>query len=277
MRSKIILLSLLLIPYSLHAVDYNSTGETKEQNVQMRVGAEFTKKWNCGVRLSLAEELRFNLYDQLSGTNAKGETVDSTYAPSFNKSYTTLTIGYAPIEYFKIDAGYTLRIYGNKGFTDHNEYLRHRVFFGVTGSYRGQYVKVYLRERALCDMRTDSVNLDEKNRYNWLLRSRLGADFIIPGQPVKPYCWAEIENTLNVPEFQKKNGQQFISSVRAQAGVKWRVSRLSSLDFYYRFQYGYDRDINVNSGYYNNKTLKLRLDEERSFQHAIGIVYHLDW
>lgn len=215
--------------------------------------------------------------DNVVGTTSKSEAIDTAYGAAFNKSYTTLSLAYTPIEYVKLDAGYTLRILGRKDWSDPNEFIRHRVFFGVTGSYKTQYAKLYLRERFLLEMRTDSVNTDEEQAYAWLLRSRLGADFYVPGKPVKPYIWAELENTLNAPEFQQNNGQQFITNVRLQAGVKWRITKLSSLNFYYRFTYGYDRDINVNKSYYSGKTLKLRLDEQKEFQHAIGVQYSLDW
>ncbi|MBR1877977.1 MAG: DUF2490 domain-containing protein [Paludibacteraceae bacterium] len=271
------LASVLCILYSssLYAVNYDAIGATTEQLVQMRVGADFTKKWDCGVHLSIGEELRFNFMDNLAGTTAKNVSADTSYGASFYKSYTTLALAYAHPEfkYIKLDAGYTLRLFGNKGFSDPNEFLRHRVFFGVTGSYKpGQTVKLSLRERFVCDMRTDSVNLLEKNKYNWLVRSRLGAEFTVPGKPVKPYLWGELENTLNAPQNQQKDGRQFISHVRTQVGVKWRLTKLSSLDFYYRFQYGYDRDINItrNKGY-------IQLTEEKAFLHAIGVTYNLDW
>lgn len=279
-RSFIIsLCSVLCLLYSAaaFATDYNSTGSTTEQRVQTRVGADFTKHWRCGVQLSIGEELRFDLMDNAVGTTSKSEAIDTAYGAAFNKSYTTLSLAYTPIEYVKLDAGYTLRILGRKDWSNPNEFIRHRVFFGVTGSYKTQYAKLYLRERFLLEMRTDSVNTDEKQAYAWLLRSRLGADFYVPGKPVKPYIWAELENTLNAPEFQQNNGQQFITNVRLQAGVKWRITKLSSLNFYYRFTYGYDRDINVNKSYYSGKTLKLRLDEQKEFQHAIGVQYSLDW
>lgn len=251
--------ALLALSLTASAWEYNSQTSTTEQAVQMRVGAEFNKKWNNGLKLSLAEDIRIDLYNSMSGTN-------------FSRAYTTLSVGYTPIQYFKMDAGYTLRVMGRKDWSDANEVLRHRVFVSVAGVYPTEYVKLSLRERVLCDMRTDSVNLLEKNRYNCLLRSRIGAEFIVPGKPVKPYCWAEVENTLNVPEYQQLQGRQYISHVRAQAGVKWRLAKLHSLDFYYRFQYGYDRDINI-----TKKQGYIELTEEKSFVHALGIVYCLDW
>lgn len=248
-----------------HAWSYDSETATTTQAAQLRFGAEFNKKWRNGLRLGVSEDLRFDLYNSAVG-------------PHFRKSYTTLDFGYKPIDYLKLDVGYTLRIIGADSTwsatkkADPSEWIRHRLFFSATGSYTFQYAKIYLRERVQLDMRTDSVNLLEKNRYNVLLRSKIGTEFIVPGKPVKPYLWLELINTLNAPEYQQKDGRQFITDIRTQAGVKWRLTKLSSLDFYYRFTYGYDRDINITK----NKG-KIQLTEEKCFMHSIGIFYNLDW
>ena len=257
----------LLITLSLSAFAWSyDSQETVTGNVaQVRVGATFNKKWKNGLRLGVSEDLWFDAYNSMVG-------------PYFRKSYTTIDFGYRPVEYVKFDVGYTLKLLGPDSTwseskkADPKEWIRHRVFFSVTGSYTFDYAKIYLRERVQLDMRTDSVNLLEKNQYDCFLRSRIGSEFIVPGKPVKPYLWVELVNTLNVPEYQQRNGQQFICSVRTQAGIKWRVSKLSSLDFYYRFTYGYDRDINItkNKGY-------IQLTEETLYMHTVGIRYNLDW
>lgn len=270
--SLLCVVCLLLLSPNVMAWEYDSYGNTMEQNVEIRVGADFSKKWKNGLSLSLSEDVRVGLYDKLSGVNAKDEFVDTVNGPAFNKSYTTVALAYSPIKYLKFDVGYTLRLLGGKDWSDYNEYLRHRLHIGLTGIYDTHYVKLSLRERLLCDIRTDSVNLLEKQQYEWLLRSRLAAEFYVPGKPVKPYAWIELENTLNATEYQQKDGHQYISQVRTQAGVKWRLSRRSSLDFYYRFQYGYNRDVNITKrkGY-------IQLTEETSYLHAIGVTYNLDW
>ena len=270
--SLLCVVCLLLLSPNVMAWEYDSYGNTMEQSVEIRVGADFSKKWKNGLSLSLSEDVRVGLYDKLSGVNAKDELVDTVSGPAFNKSYTTVALAYSPIKYLKFDVGYTLRLLGGKDWSDYNEYLRHRPHIGLTGIYDTHYVKLSLRERLLCDIRTDSVNLLEKQQYEWLLRSRLAAEFYVPGKPVKPYAWIELENTLNATEYQQKDGHQYISQVRTQAGVKWRLSRRSSLDFYYRFQYGYNRDINITKrkGY-------IQLTEETSYLHAIGVTYNLDW
>lgn len=270
--SLLCVVCLLFLSPNVMAWEYDSYGNTMEQSVEIRVGADFSKKWKNGLSLSLSEDVRVGLYDKLSGVNAKDEFVDTVNGPAFNKSYTTVALAYSPIKYLKFDVGYTLRLLGGKDWSDYNEYLRHRLHIGLTGIYDTHYVKLSLRERLLCDIRTDSVNLLEKQQYEWLLRSRLAAEFYVPGKPVKPYAWIELENTLNATEYQQKDGHQYISQVRTQAGVKWRLSRRSSLDFYYRFQYGYNRDVNITKrkGY-------IQLTEETSYLHAIGVTYNLDW
>ncbi len=270
--SLLCVVCLLFLSPNVMAWEYDSYGNTMEQSVEIRVGADFSKKWKNGLSLSLSEDVRVCLYDKLSGVNAKDEFVDTVNGPAFNKSYTTVALAYSPIKYLKFDVGYTLRLLGGKDWSDYNEYLRHRTHIGLTGIYDTHYVKLSLRERLLCDIRTDSVNLLEKQQYEWLLRSRLAAEFYVPGKPVKPYAWIELENTLNATEYQQKEGHQYISQVRTQAGVKWRLSRRSSLDFYYRFQYGYNRDVNITKrkGY-------IQLTEETSYLHAIGVTYNLDW
>lgn len=269
MRRSILigLCSVLCILYSSSAFawSYESEEAVTGHVAQVRFGAEFTKKWRNGLRLGVSEDLRFDAYNSLVG-------------PNFRKSYTTIDFGYRPIEYVKFDLGYTLKLLGpdstwsDSKRADANKWIRHRLYFSVTGSYTFDYAKLYLRERVQLDMRTDSVNLLEKNKFDWCLRSRLGAEALIPGKPVKPYLWVELINTLNVPEYQQRNGHQFITSVRTQAGVKWRLTRLSSLDFFYRFTYGYDRDINI-----TKKKGYIELTEETLYMHSIGINYNLDW
>lgn len=255
----------MLYSPALWAWDYDSHLTTTMHSVQIRVGADIEKKWDNGLKLGFHEDLRSDVYHSVNGA-------------AFRNSYTTLALGYTPIEYVKFDFGYTLKInmphraWSEEKKADPNEWIRHRVYASVTGVYTTRYVKLTLRERVLMEARTDSVNPLEKSQYAWQLRSKIGAEGLLPGKPLKPYVWCELINTLNAPEYQQKNGHQFINHVRTQAGLKWRLSRLSSLDFYYRFTYSYDRDINItkSKGY-------IELVESTLFQHAIGVIYSLDW
>jgi hypothetical protein len=99
-------------------------------------------------------------------------------------------------------------------------------------------------------------------------------------KPLKPYIWCEVVNTLNANELQRyyanndptNSGHQYVRRVRTGLGVVWRLTRRSSLDFYYRFNYGYDRDVTVKAN-----SQKLLLTEETSYQHAIGVAYNFGW
>ena len=268
----IFLAALIAIAPAAKAWEYYSSdgypAKSTEHSVQLRTGADFTKKFNHGLKLHFGEDLRFDLYN--TAANAR-----------FNKSYTTLSLSYSPITYFKVDAGYTLKIMGTKDWSDVNEWMRHRVFVSATGSYKVDNWKFSLRERLMLEMRTDSVNPLEKNKNDLLLRSKLGVEYTIRTAPVKPYAWVEVVNTLNAPEYQQKykdnnsanGGHQFIKRVRTEAGVKWKLDRNNTLNFYYRFNYGYDRDINIK----RKDTSVIRLTEEYSYQHAIGIAYEFGW
>lgn len=262
---RFVLIAVLLASLSTYAWEYASQEAITAHSAQIRTGAEMTKKWKNGLRLGVSEELRFDVYNSLTGA-------------AFRNSYTTLTLAYAPEQHVKLDLGYTLKINGplstwtDAKKADPNEWIRHRIFFSVTGSYKFDVVKLSLRERALMEIRTDSVNPLEKAALAWQLRSKISAEFTVPGKPVKPYIWCELINTLNAPEYQQINGWQFITHVRSQLGVKWRLSSKHSLDFYYRFTYNYDRDINI-----TKKKGLIELTEETLFQHAIGVTYCFDW
>lgn len=266
MRNRLILSGLLLLmTLSVGAWEYASEEAQTANSAQLRAGLEMSKKWHNGLGLNFSEELRFDVYNSLKG-------------PSFKNSFTTLSLRYQPIEYVKLDVGYTMKINGPDSTwsddkrKDANRWIRHRGFISVTGIYTVDFVKLSLRERVLMEARTDSVNPLEKNKFDWQLRSRLGADFSVPGKPVKPYLWVELVNTLNAPEYQQKNGHQFITHVRTQAGVKWRLTALCSLDFFYRFTYLYNRDINI-----TKKKSYIELTEQTVYQHAIGVTCNLDW
>lgn len=255
------------------AWDFSSTDQTTEHSVQLRAGADFTKKFNNGIRLHAAEDLRFDVYNSLSGA-------------SFNKSYTTLSFAYAPVKYFKVDAGYTLKIMGNKDWADVNKWMRHRAFFSVTGAVKAGRWRFSLRERALCEVRMGDIdlytaeNLYEHNRADWYLRSKVEVQYSSMSKPLKPYLWVELVNTLNANELQQKykdnnptnQGHQYIRRVRTALGVTWKLDKRNALNFYYRFNYGYDRDVNVKP---NKQTILLT--EETSFQHAIGVNYEFGW
>ena len=274
---------LLLCSIRSFAWDYSSTQNEDKHAAQLRVEASYGKRWKNGLGLHIGEDLRFDMVSNVTTETASSTTTALT-GPRFNKSYTTLSLSYRHprFDYLKGELGYTLKL-ANKDTLDVKEFMRHRVHFGLTGSYRYENWSFTLRERVQTEIRMDDLDQHtatgyyEDNRANWYLRSRIKVSYHAVSKPVKPYLWCELENTLNANPLQQyyasnntaNTGRQYIRRVWTGVGVVWRLTRRSSLDFYYRFQYGYDRDINVKP-----KKQTIHLTEERAFVHTLGIAYH---
>lgn len=287
MRNRFIigLYSVLCILYSTqaHAWDYTSTANEDRQAMQLRVDASYAKKWKNGLGLHIAEDLRFDMVTN-STTETASATTTSLTGPRFNKSYTTLSLSYKHprFEYLKGDIGYTLKL-TNKDTLDVKEFMRHRAFVSITGMYRYENWSFHLRERVLTEIRMDELDQHiatgyyEDNRANWYLRSKIEVAYHAVSKPVKPYIWCELENTLNANPLQQyyaannpaNAGRQYIRHIRTGIGVVWRLDGHNSLNFYYRFNYGYNRNINVKP-----KKQTIHLTELRSFVHVISIAYH---
>ena len=274
------LLSIVLWPLPMMAWDWSETPTNlTSHSMQLRVEAEFTKKWQNGLALHFGEDLRFDMFDITNGANV---------GASFNKSYTDLSLSYKNprFKYIKVGVGYTLKIMGNKDWADVNKWMRHRAHIDISGSYRYEQWSFNLRERLQTEIRMGSIDQHiatgyyEHNRADLYLHSKVEVAYHAMSKPLKPYIWCEVVNTLNANPLQQKyanndptqKGHQYVRRVRSSLGVVWRLTQRSSLDFYYRFNYGYDRNVTVKAN-----SQKLLLTEETSYQHAIGIAYNFGW
>lgn len=282
MKQFLPILFLIMFSTGARAWNYSETMNSTSHSAQLRLGADVHWRWKSGLGLSLDEDLRFDMVNSTSLETTAG-TTKTLLGPDFNKSYTTLTLSYKhpQFTYLKADAGYALKLM-KKDTTAVEKIMRHRVFFGLTGSYRYENWSFSLRERFMTEIRMGDIDYHtatgcyEHNRADWYLRSKIEVAYHAVSKPVKPYIWCELVNTLNANALQQyyagnnpaNGGHQYIRRVCTCIGVVWRLTRRSSLDFYYRFNYGYDRDINVKP-----KKQTIILTEERGFQHAIGIAY----
>lgn len=248
-----------------------ATGKVKQdttvttQFAELRVRADFTKDFRYGLSLNINERISSRLY----------ETGKDAY---FRHSYTTVALGYTPIQYLKLETGYTLRLLGDKGWSDPNEFLRHRAFFSVTGKYKYGNWRFSLRERLDINCRTDSVNRYEKNPVALEMRHRLHIGCYIPGKPVQLYGHVELINTLNRPTeylnhyITNEKFGQYLCDARLQLGVRWRLDKRNTLSLSYRFDYNYDRDLNITKAKGN-----IELTRTHSFGHVIILGYDLNW
>ena len=210
-RKIFILVSLLIIPGLICGQEIISEDTTSVQTPELHVIASFVKSFDHGIKLTLEEELRS--------------------APS-HRSHTTISLGYTPIKYLSLSAGYVLKLYGNQGWSDINKFLRHRVNIDATGQVTLGQWKLSLRERLMLDARADEIDLREKNRVDYILRSRLQASYSIPNQPLSIVAKMELFNTLNAKYF-----GQYINEMRPEIGIQWKINKKNTLNASYRYNY----------------------------------------
>ncbi len=246
----------------------------RSTDTQLRLGATFKKAFTPELKLTLEEEVRITAYERLM---PNGEC----RMPYLNRMYTTVALDYEPIPYLEVGAGYTLKVYGQKGWQDPKEVLRHRVTAAVSGKYRYENWRFSLREMLVVDMRADSVNTIEKPKTTLQLRHRLHVAYQNKFLRWKPYLNLTLINSLNNPTLQARElgkndvytlGGQILESVRLMVGTRYHFTPDHALNIYYRFDTSWDNDFNIkrSNGY-------LEYTHTTSFTHILGLAYELDW
>ena len=144
--------------------------------------------------------------------------------------------------------------------------MRHRVNIDATGQVTLGQWKLSLRERLMLDARADEIDLREKNRVDYILRSRLQASYSIPNQPLSIVAKMELFNTLNAKYF-----GQYINEMRPEIGIQWKINKKNTLNASYRYNYVYSRDIDIldNEG--------IHLTHTYTHKHIILLTYKFDW
>lgn len=229
--------------------------------------ATFVKSFKYGLSLTLEEEIRS--------------------APT-HRAHTTIALGYTPIPYLNIYAGYTLKLYGNQGWTDPNKYLQHRANILITGQVKLGQWNLSLREGVMLDGRTGEVDKRVKNQVDFTLRSRLQAVYAIPETPLSIVGKFEILNTLNAIDqvwcplvegslenimgYNVDLEGQYISELRPEAGVQWKINKHNSLTLTYRYNYLYDRGISI-----DDITENITITNKYTTKHLILLAYKFGW
>ena len=252
---RIILIFLSFLPILVCAQKIVSESDTHTVTPEAHIFATFVKSFDHGLSLTFEEEIRS--------------------APT-HRSHTTIALGYAPIEYFNLYAGYTVKLYGNQGWTDPNKYIRHRANILLTGQVKLGQWNLSLREGVMLDARADKIDTREKNVVDFTLRSRLQAVYSIPETPLGIVAKFEILSTLNAPveylnSFSSKKYGEYISELRPELGLQWKINKQHSLTLAYRYNYIYGRDINIlDSG-------DVELSHNYTSKHLILLSYKLGW
>lgn len=259
---KNILIALAILPSFLFAQINITEKDTAIITPETHLFATFVKSFKHGLSLTIEEEIRS--------------------APS-HRAHTTVGLTYAPIQYVNIYAAYTLKLYGDQGWSNVDKYLRHRANLLVTGQVKLGQWNLSLREGVMLDARCDEVDQREKNQVDFTLRSRLQAVYSIPETPLGIVGKFEILNTLNAPvsylnetiEF-RGNGEkeygQYISELRPEVGLQWKINKQHSLTLTYRYNYLYDRGINI-----DDNTGDVTLTNKYTTKHLMLLAYKFGW
>ena len=257
---RLLLVLLLCLPVLVCAQKIVSETDTHTVTPEAHIFATFVKSFKYGLSLTIEEEIRS--------------------APT-HRSHTTIALGYQPIEYFNLYAGYTVKLYGNQGWTDPNKFIRHRANVLLTGQVKLGQWNLSLREGVMLDARADKIDTREKNVVDFTLRSRLQAVYSIPKTPLGIVAKFELLNTLNAPvkyintimqdEASFQEYGQYISELRPELGLQWKINKKHSLTLAYRYNYIYGRDINIlESG-------DVELSHNYTAKHLILLSYKLGW
>ena len=259
---KNILIALAILPSFLFAQINITEKDTAIITPETHLFATFVKSFKHGLSLTIEEEIRS--------------------APS-HRAHTTVGLTYAPIQYVNIYAAYTLKLYGDQGWSNIDKYLRHRANLLVTGQVKLGQWNLSLREGVMLDARCDEVDQREKNQVDFTLRSRLQAIYSIPETPLGIVGKFEILNTLNAPvaylnetiEF-RGNGEkeygQYISELRPEVGLQWKINKQHSLTLTYRYNYLYDRGISI-----DDNTGDVTLTNKYTTKHLMLLSYKFGW
>ena len=270
---KSILVLMALVPSFIFAQVTITEKDTSIVTPEAHFFATFVKSFKHGLSLTIEEEIRS--------------------APT-HRAHTTLGLTYAPIQYVNIYAAYTLKLYGNQGWTDPNKYLQHRANLLITGQVKLGQWNLSLREGVMLDGRTGQVDTRVKNQVDFTLRSRLQAVYSIPETPLGIVGKFEILNTLNAPvdyvneairRETKGAGDlplqgvlegapygQHISELRPEAGLQWKINKQNSLTLTYRYNYLYDRGLSI-----DDTTGNIKITNKYTTKHLILLAYKFGW
>ena len=262
---RLLFLLLAVLPLSLLAQTITET-DSHTTTPEAHIFATFVKSFNHGLSLTIEEEIRS--------------------APS-HRAHTTIVLGYAPIKNLSFYAAYTTMFYGkeaaNVGGDDPEKFIRHRVNVLATAQCTVGQWNLSWREGVMMDARTDEVDNRVKNNADFTLRSRLQAVYAIPKTPLSIVGRLEVLSTLNAPvdyinslspiaNSPSPDYGEYISELRPELGLQWKIDKQNSLTLTYRYNYLYDRGLSI-----NDTTGDITLTNKYTTKHLILLAYKFGW
>ena len=195
---------LLLIPF------YTFAQSERETDLGASFTVELEKELNKSFSVTFEEELRLI-------TNNIG----------FERNMITLGLDYSFLDRFKVGIAYcNIHLYNSKHYYEN----RHRYYANLSYkqplgdfilSWRGRFQGTYRDENR------GSYKINPK----YVLRNKIDLEYTIFGSPWRPSISADVSNTMNDPTG------NYCYRVRYQGGVRWRMNRTESMEFYVKFDH----------------------------------------
>lgn len=234
-----------------------------------RISAKADYQVMKGLHITAEEEVRLNSTNLL------------------DRFYTSAGVSYKITDWLKIGAEYTaIGIYQNieeSGSID----WRHRVSADLSGSVKFGRFKLSLRERAQGTYKTAEKNNYQQPQTEWVLRSKLKAEYKFRNVPLEPYIFFEPRLLFNGAKWSEESVTEdyesatflghkdvYFSRLRSAAGVEWKLNPRHALDFYVLYDYYTDKDIDARKeGSKHGVQLKMPVSTLNSHKVSVGIGY----
>ncbi|MDE7387614.1 MAG: DUF2490 domain-containing protein [Muribaculaceae bacterium] len=212
---------------------------------------EASVKYSTPFKLDVSASLDYRTSDRFADTDRWGVGVD---------------LGYKPLKYLKINAGYVFMQdhYGksvDKSGRNVDSFwaAKNRVYAGVTGSLKVWKFTLSLRERyqftyreglevpRFWDGGIPAGNKTVEPKYKHVLRSRLQLDF----KPYKkckfePYVsyelYSQLKSIKRVKGQSESRGARLADKQRVTVGCSYKINKHNSVELYYRYNHVTDTD-----------------------------------
>ncbi|HIZ87232.1 MAG TPA: DUF2490 domain-containing protein [Candidatus Coprenecus pullistercoris] len=260
-RLRLVFTAVLISLTSCWAVAQNGEYEV----IETEVPSDFQPRVDVDFAFSLTDDLSFAINNELRFRDN---------CTRIDRNYLQATLGYETCDYFSVTAGYIFQSLLTQGDIEYERQwqYRHRVFMDLKAEYEAGDWKLSLTERPLVNLRpwADGIH-DPKDE--WLIRSKLKADYDIPKTDLTPYAFFELSNTLNTVDY---GGGPFVDRLRFCLGMKWETSDFSSIELYYYFDIRNSRDVSMTHGS-DGGLYNVFLNKERQYIHILGLSFNFGW
>lgn len=234
--------------------------------IETQIDSDFQPRADVEFEFPVADDLSFIINNEIRFKDN---------CTKIDRNYLLGALSYEVCDYFSVDAGYifqSLLRQGNVEYDRHWEY-RHRVYMDLKAGFKTGNWKFYLTERPLVNIRPWVQEETQYLKDEWLIRSKIKADYEIPKTELTPYAFFELSNTLNTVEY---GGGPFVDRLRFCLGMKWETSDFNSIELYYYFDIRNTRDVSYTHGS-DGSIYNIFLNKEQQYVHVLGLSFNFGW